>query len=232
MNISQAYNKTLELEGLLQLLKSENVDTSKVEAIFKSLFNKIDEIDTEISDLKQQFNAEITSIDINLLENDIEKIEENIDDIEDPEDDVVDNRDSELDQINIEIPQVVETETEIEVDQEMKADDDISNDSDDSSEPDIEVEFECVDVDVNQSAFALKSRGDIRKMFTLNDNFKFRRELFHNSQEQYSQALSAIEQMESMSEVEEHFYTELKWDKENPEVIEFMAIVTVYFLGR
>lgn len=182
MNISQAYNKTLELEGLLQLLKSENVDTSKVEAIFKSLFNKIDEIDTEISDLKQQFNAEITSIDINLLENDIEKIEENIDDIEDPEDDVVDNRDSELDQINIEIPQVVETETEIEVDQEMKADDDISNDSDDSSEPDIEVEFECVDVDVNQSAFALKSRGDIRKMFTLNDNFKFRRELFHNSQ--------------------------------------------------
>lgn len=245
MDISQAYNKTIELEGLLQLLKSDDADDAKKDVIFNALFNKIDEIDIEISELKQQFNAEKDSVSVDVFDENIEEVDEApvteiVDEIEDVDVDADGVCDNEENDIIVEVlydEEVIEetsegNQEEIEDNQEEIEDNDSSEDVDDCSEPDIEVEFDCVDVDVNQSAFALKTRGDIRKMFTLNDNFKFRRELFENSQERYAQALTDIEQMDSMAQAEKYFYNELNWDKENPEVNEFMAIISVYFLGR
>ena len=245
MDISQAYNKTIELEGLLQLLKSDDTDDAKKDVIFNALFNKIDEIDIEISELKQQFNAEKDSVSVDVFDENIEAVDEApvleiVDEIEDVDVDTDSVCDNEENDIIVEVlyaDEVIEetsegNQEEIEDNQEEVEDNDSSEDVDDCSEPDIEVEFDCVDVDVNQSAFALKTRGDIRKMFTLNDNFKFRRELFENSQERYAQALTDIEQMDSMAQAEKYFYNELNWDKENPEVNEFMAIISVYFLGR
>ncbi|MBR6746896.1 MAG: hypothetical protein IKL83_05915 [Muribaculaceae bacterium] len=245
MDISQAYNKTIELEGLLQLLKSDDADEAKKDVIFNALFDKIDEIDVEISALKKQFNAEKDSESVDVFDKNIEEVDETpvpeiVDEIENVDVDTDGVCDNEENDIIVEVlyaEEVIEetsddNQEEIEDNQKKIEDNDSSDDIDDCSEPDIEVEFDCVDVDVNQSAFARKTRGDIRKMFTLNDNFKFRRELFENSQERYAQALTAIEQMESMAQAEEHFYNELNWDKENPEVNEFMAIISVYFLGR
>ena len=245
MDISQAYNKTIELEGLLQLLKSDDTDDAKKDVIFNALFNKIDEIDIEISELKQQFNTEKDSVSVDVFDENIEAVDEApvleiVDEIEDVDVDTDSVCDNEENDIIVEVlyaDEVIEetsegNQEEIEDNQEEVEDNDSSEDVDDCSEPDIEVEFDCVDVDVNQSAFALKTRGDIRKMFTLNDNFKFRRELFENSQERYAQALTDIEQMDSMAQAEKYFYNELNWDKENPEVNEFMAIISVYFLGR
>ena len=245
MDISQAYNKTIELEGLLQLLKSVDADDAKKDVIFNALFNKIDEIDIEISELKQQFNTEKDSVSVDVFDENIEAVDEApvleiVDEIEDVDVDTDSVCDNEENDIIVEVlyaEEVIEetsegNQEEIEDNQEEVEDNDSSDDIDDCSEPVIEVEFDCVDVDVNQSAFALKTRGDIRKMFTLNDNFKFRRELFENSQERYAQALTDIEQMDSMAQAEKYFYNELNWDKENPEVNEFMAIISVYFLGR
>ena len=252
MDISQAYNKTIELEGLLQLLKSVDADDAKKDVIFNALFNKIDEIDIEISELKQQFNAEKDSVSVDVFDENIEEVDEApvseiVDEIEDVDVDTDSVCDNEENDIKVEVlyaeevieetsegnqEEIEDKQEEIEGNQEEVEDNDSSEDVDDCSEPDIEVEFDCVDVDVNQSAFALKTRGDIRKMFTLNDNFKFRRELFENSQERYAQALTDIEQMDSMAQAEKYFYNELNWDKENPEVNEFMAIISVYFLGR
>lgn len=238
MDISQAYNKTIELEGLLQLLKSDDADDAKKDVIFNALFDKIDEIDVEVSALKQQFNAEKDSDSEDVFDENIEDVDETpvpeiVNEIEDVDVDTDGVCENEENDIIVEVLYAEEVIEETSDDnQEEIEDSDSLDDIDDCSEPDIEVEFDCVDVDVNQSAFALKTRGDIRKMFTLNDNFKFRRELFDNSQERYAQALTDIEQMESMAQAEEHFYNELNWDKENPEVNEFMAIISVYFLGR
>ncbi len=238
MDISQAYNKTIELEGLLQLLKSDDADDAKKDVIFNALFDKIDEIDVEVSALKQQFNAEKDSDSEDVFDENIEDVDETpvpeiVNEIEDVDVDTDGVCENEENDIIVEVLYAEEVIEETSDDnQEEIEDNDSLDDIDDCSEPDIEVEFDCVDVDVNQSAFALKTRGDIRKMFTLNDNFKFRRELFDNSQERYAQALTDIEQMESMAQAEEHFYNELNWDKENPEVNEFMAIISVYFLRR
>lgn len=85
-------------------------------------------------------------------------------------------------------------------------------------------------VDVNISAFAHKAKGDIRKYFTLNDNYKFRRELFENSVDRYSAALSYIESLPSLQSAKDYCFNILGWDKENDEVIQFINIISAYFI--
>lgn len=85
-------------------------------------------------------------------------------------------------------------------------------------------------VDVNISAFAHKAKGDIRKYFTLNDNYKFRRELFENSGDRYSAALSYIESLPSLQSAKDYCFNILGWDNENDEVKEFINIISAYFI--
>ncbi len=73
------------------------------------------------------------------------------------------------------------------------------------------------------------NRGDIRKMFTLNDKFRFRRELFGNSEIEFSDALNTVGAMRSMSEAEDYFYNDLGWNSEIDEVKEFMELLRQYF---
>ena len=70
---------------------------------------------------------------------------------------------------------------------------------------------------------------DIFKAFTLNDKFRFRRELFRDSQEEFDDALNIISQMSTIGEAEEYIYDDLCWDPENEDVKAFMDIVTKHF---
>ena len=70
---------------------------------------------------------------------------------------------------------------------------------------------------------------DIFKAFTLNDKFRFRRELFRDSQEEFDDALNIISQMSTIEEAEEYIYNDLCWDPENEDVKAFMDIVTKHF---
>lgn len=70
---------------------------------------------------------------------------------------------------------------------------------------------------------------DIKKAFTLNDKFRFRRELFHDSQEEFDETLDVISGMSSFAEAEEYFYNDLCWDPVNPEVKAFMETVSKHF---
>ena len=65
--------------------------------------------------------------------------------------------------------------------------------------------------------------------FTLNDRFRFRRELFNNSDAEYSSAMDLIAAMESYEEAEEYFLDNLGWSLENPDVKDFMDILQNYF---
>lgn len=70
---------------------------------------------------------------------------------------------------------------------------------------------------------------DIFKAFTINDKFRFRRELFRNSQEEFDDALNVISQMSTIQEAEEYIYDDLCWDVENEDVKAFMDVVTKHF---
>lgn len=70
---------------------------------------------------------------------------------------------------------------------------------------------------------------NLRKAFSLNDKFRFRRELFSNSDTEMADTLNLVEAMSSYSEAEDYFYSDLQWDPEMPEVVDFMAIIKKHF---
>lgn len=65
--------------------------------------------------------------------------------------------------------------------------------------------------------------------FTLNDKFRFRRELFGNSDIDMNEALDVVNAMSSRDEVEDYFYNDMCWDPANEDVKDFMRIVTAKF---
>lgn len=84
-------------------------------------------------------------------------------------------------------------------------------------------------------ATSLQKQAPVRKertdkpAFCLNDRFRFRRELFANSDAEFSSAMNMIAAMESYEEAEEYFIDQLGWDMENQEVVDFMEIIRGYF---
>lgn len=70
---------------------------------------------------------------------------------------------------------------------------------------------------------------DIRKAFSLNDRFRFQRELFAGSARAMNTAIEQIEMMNSYGNAELYFYSQLNWDRESEAVQDFMAIVRNHF---
>lgn len=69
----------------------------------------------------------------------------------------------------------------------------------------------------------------LRKAFTLNDKFRFRRELFKGDDALFGRTLDAIQQEPSYDDAVEYMQTALGWDMKNPDVADFMAIVRNHF---
>lgn len=80
-----------------------------------------------------------------------------------------------------------------------------------------------------EDKLAKANARDINKAFTLNDRFRFRRELFRNVQADFDSTLDVIATMASFEEAEEYFYDDLCWDPENEDVKLFMEIVSKHF---
>ena len=70
---------------------------------------------------------------------------------------------------------------------------------------------------------------DIRKAISLNDRFRFQRELFAGSANAMDTAIEHIEVMTSYGNAELYFYSQLNWDRDNEVVKVFMAIVRNHF---
>lgn len=76
-----------------------------------------------------------------------------------------------------------------------------------------------------------KLSKDIRKAFSVNDRFRFQRELFAGSANAMNTAIEHIEIMRSYGNAELYFYSQLNWDRENEVVQDFMEIVRKHFQG-
>ncbi len=66
-------------------------------------------------------------------------------------------------------------------------------------------------------------------VFSINDRYKFKRELFGGSDTAFNATLSLVASMDSYDEAEEYFIDELQWDQSRLEVIEFLDILKNYF---
>lgn len=72
-----------------------------------------------------------------------------------------------------------------------------------------------------------KTRG--RLVFSINDRFRFKRELFGNSDADFNNTLALVASMEDYEEAEDYFAGELQWDKSRAEVADFLEILKKYF---
>ncbi|MBD5358470.1 MAG: hypothetical protein HDR88_16035 [Bacteroides sp.] len=79
----------------------------------------------------------------------------------------------------------------------------------------------------NQSAPQKEPRG--RLVFSINDRYLFKRELFKNSDADFNNTLSMVAAMENYEEAEDYFLGELQWDPKKNEVAAFLAIIKKYF---
>lgn len=77
-----------------------------------------------------------------------------------------------------------------------------------------------------------KRSSDLHKAFSLNDRFRYRRELFANNDVDMTDTLNLVETMQSYAEAEEFFYGDLQWDKDSPEVSDFMTVIKNYLSNR
>lgn len=96
---------------------------------------------------------------------------------------------------------------------------------------DVPVHDPLFDTPVNEVEMPARqiNRPPLRSMFTINDLFKFRRELFGNSEADFNEVLSLVSGMSSYSEAEDYFYGYLCWPADSEPVTEFMGIINRYF---
>ena len=68
-----------------------------------------------------------------------------------------------------------------------------------------------------------------RLVFSINDRYRYRRELFGGNDAAFSDALSRVAAMDSYDEAEGYFLEDCQWDPERPEVVDFMGVLRKYF---
>lgn len=73
---------------------------------------------------------------------------------------------------------------------------------------------------------------NLRKAFSLNDRYRFRRELFGGNDADMSDAINLVEAMSTYEEAADYFYGDLGWKPDNDDVDAFMTIVRNHFGGR
>lgn len=76
---------------------------------------------------------------------------------------------------------------------------------------------------------ARERAANLSKAFSLNDKFRFRRELFRNSQQEMDEAIEALSQMTTADEAAEYIYDDLCLSPDSPDVKDFMDIITKHF---
>ena len=131
-----------------------------------------------------------------------------------------------------------ETPSDGSYDNDENDDADYEESDEDYDEPDIydEPSEEAGDSDTTsgpvtlEEALQRQQAKELRKALSLNDRFRFRRELFGNSDIRMNETLVLIDAMSSYEGAEDYILNDLNWDIENPEVAEFMKIVQKHFL--
>lgn len=76
----------------------------------------------------------------------------------------------------------------------------------------------------------LKPAAELNKGLSLNDTFRFSRELFNGETNELKRALQEISRMNSMDEVTSYLSSQIEWDEENDAVKDFVELLKKYFV--
>ena len=76
---------------------------------------------------------------------------------------------------------------------------------------------------------SVRQAKEMRKALSLNDRFRFRRELFGNSDVNMNDTLNLIDTMSDYNEATDYLLGDLGWSMEEPVVQEFLQLVERHF---
>lgn len=231
--IAEAY----ELEGLLLLADNRGADTP--EYVFTAIGEKLDRLQMLLGE-REGDDGEETQEDACMVENDVADAGSEEPEPE-PEEDVAevtaeqvadgeyDNEqepmvelvldDASTTEPDAETPNVADEPEDVEAEDDIEEEPEANEKASDDSEP----------LRLDEKLQRSRSK-DLKSAFSLNDTFRFRRELFGNSAAEMTDALHLVEAMHSFDEAEDYFYGDLGWDRESDDVKEFMAIIKNHFL--
>ena len=247
--IKSMLREVLELEGLLMVADSRGDETP--DAVFTLIREKVEQLRAVCDCLPEELSedaedeelpvepladvpAEETPVEETLVE---EPIEEEIVD-EEPEPEI----EPEVEEV-IEIEEESESEIEVVPEPEIEeepAPEPVEEVPEPEEVPEIEeeIEEEIADEPVEEKtitldeAFIRNKAKDLKSAFSLNDTFRFRRELFGNSAADMNDAIDLVNAMNSYDEAEDYFINDLGWDAESDEVREFMEIIGNHFIAE
>lgn len=231
--IAEAY----DLEGLLLLADNRGADTP--EYVFTAIGEKLDRLQMLLGE-REGDDGEETQEDACMVENDVADAGSEEPEPE-PEEDVAevtaeqvadgeyDNEQEPMVELvlddeptaepDVETPNVADETEDVEAEDNIEEEPEANEKASDDSEP----------LRLDEKLQRSRSK-DLKSAFSLNDTFRFRRELFGNSAAEMTDALHMVEAMHSFDEAEDYFYGDLGWDRESDDVKEFMAIIKNHFL--
>lgn len=245
--IAEAY----ELEGLLLLADNRGADTP--EYVFTAIGEKLDRLQMLLGE-REGDEGEETQKDACMVENDVADAgsEEPVVDApesEEPEpeteedvaevtaeqvaDGEYDNEQEPMVELVLDDEPTAEPTAEPDAETPNVADETEDVEAEDNIEEETEANEKASDdnepLRLDEKLQRSRSK-DLKSAFSLNDTFRFRRELFGNSAAEMTDALHMVEAMHSFDEAEDYFYGDLGWDRESDDVKEFMAIIKNHFL--
>lgn len=245
--IAEAY----ELEGLLLLADNRGADTP--EYVFTAIGEKLDRLQMLLGE-REGDDGEETQEDACMVENDVADAgsEEPVVDAPEseepepePEEDVAevtaeqvadgeyDNEQEPMVELVLDDEPTAEPTAEPDAETPNVADETEDVEAEDNIEEETEANEKTSDdsgpLRLDEKLQRSRSK-DLKSAFSLNDTFRFRRELFGNSAAEMTDALHMVGAMHSFDEAEDYFYGDLGWDRESDDVKEFMAIIKNHFL--
>lgn len=73
---------------------------------------------------------------------------------------------------------------------------------------------------------------DLRRAFTLNDKFRYRRELFNSNDVLFAETLNTLSEMQTLDEALDYLYNTLGWNPDDDNVKDFVLTVTNHFATK
>ena len=223
--------EVLELEGLLMVADSRGDETP--DAVFTLIKEKIEQL--------REYTSCLPDVAVGEQVGEQEPVVEPEDE---PEYVLEAESEEELEQ---DVEPEVEAEPEIEEEPESELEEEIEAEPEEEPEPEIVPEIEAepepeIIKNVDETApdaiitldeaFIRNKAKDLKSAFSLNDTFRFRRELFGNSAADMNDAIDLVNAMNSYEEAEDYFINDLGWDAESDEVGEFMEIIRNHFIAQ
>lgn len=233
--INSIKNTVYELEGLLELSSLRN---DKMADFLPLIQLKVDSVSRMLKDFTDYYNTRLQSLepeDPDDYDDDPQNIlDDCVDDDEDcyeSDDDNVHDDDDNVDDDNVDVDEVNVGDENIDTADDCIQADTLGNTDAATCDYVYETVDEVIEDYVDEAALmeAAAPRNDRRPVFCINDRFRFRRELFHNSDAEFNAAMNMLATMDSYDEAEAYFIDDLGWNPESQEVMDFMAIMARYF---